>query len=66
MSDKKMNNFFLNNIFTIPCDECYSIDVDSNDNMLINDYSELSSLSSYDTNKSFMNNFNFKTILKKN
>ena len=37
-----MNNFFLNNIFTIPCDECYSIDVDSNDNMLINDYSELS------------------------
>ena len=66
MSDKKMNNFFLNNIFTIPCDECYSIDVDSNDNMLINDYSELSSLSSYDTNKSFMNNFNFTTILKKN
>ena len=35
MSDKKMNNFFLNNIFTIPCDECYSIDVDSNDNIFI-------------------------------
>ena len=59
-----MNNFFLNNIFTIPCDECYSIDVDSNDNMLINDYSELSSLSSIEN--SFMNNFNFTTILKKN
>ena len=66
MSDKIMNNFFLNNIFTIPCDECYSYNVDSNNNMLIKDDSEFSSLSSIESNNSFMNNFNFTTILKKN
>jgi hypothetical protein len=64
MSDKKMNNLFLNNIFTIPCDECYSYNIDSKDNMIIKDYSDYSSLSSIEN--SFMNNFNFTTILKKN
>jgi hypothetical protein len=63
MSDKKMNNLFLNNIFTIPCDECYSYNIDSKDNMIIKDYSDYSSLSSIEN--SFMNNFNFTTILKK-
>lgn len=68
MSEGRIYNYFPYNIFTIPCDECYSIN-NHFENKLEdhNNFSQQSILLSLENNNdSIINNFNFTTFLKKN